>query len=154
MINNNQQELSVKKMRQKAILEIIQSGKYEKQEEIVDELVKRGFTTVQGTVSRDIKELKIIKDEDDIYCITTETRQEMHRNELQKLLKENSTNYYKNINFHYMKVEKGKASLYAFHLQEAFPDIILDVTIGVDSLVILINKDAETDEFRNTISNI
>ena len=153
MINNNQQELSVKEKRQKVILELIQSGGYKKQDEIADELIKRGFTAVQGTVSRDIKELKIIKDANNNYCITNETRQEMHRNELQKLLKEHSSSYYKNIAFHYMKMEKGKASVYAFHLQQAFPDVVLDITISMDSLILLINMDADTDSFFNMITD-
>ena len=154
MVNKNQQELSVKKSRQKVILELIQSGKYKKQEEIADELIKRGFTAVQGTVSRDIKELKIIKDVDNTYCISNETHQEIHRSELQKLILEDTPNYYSNVAFHYMDMDKGKASIYAFHLQQAFPDVILDVTIGMTSLTLLINMDAETEDFFNLVDNI
>jgi arginine repressor len=144
-------EQSEKEKRQKVILELIQSRKYRKQTEIVDELVKRKFTAVQGTVSRDINEMNIIKGDDGSYCITDETLHDMHRKELERLLKESPSSYYQNVAFHYMKVEKGKASIFAFHLQQAFPDILLDITIGMDNILLLINKDNETDEFRDLI---
>lgn len=154
MTDDKQLEQSEKEKRQKAIIELIQSGKYRKQSEIVDELINKDFTAVQGTVSRDIKEMRIVKGEDGSYCITNETLQDMHRNELQRFIKENPPTYYKNISFHYIKVEKGKASSLAFHLQQAFPDVVLDVTVGMDSLYLTVNMDAETDDFFNTISNI
>lgn len=154
MTNDKQLEQSEKEKRQKAILELIQSGEYRKQTEIVDELINRNFTAVQGTVSRDIKEMRIVKGEDGSYRITDETLQDMHRNELQRLLEDSPPTYYENIALHYMKVEKGKASSFAFHLQQAFPDVVLDVTVSMDSLYLTINMDADTGNFFHTISNI
>lgn len=43
------------------IIEIINSKDIETQEELADELKKQGFDITQATVSRDIKELKLIK---------------------------------------------------------------------------------------------
>lgn len=143
---------SAKDKRQQAIFELIQSGKYWTQTEIVRELINNGFTTVQGTVSRDIQQMKIGKAEDGSFCITNETLQDIHRNELLKLLEKNPPVYYKNIVHHYMKVEGGKASSIAFHLQKAFPDVVLDVTVAMDSLYVTINMDADTDDFLHTVS--
>ncbi len=47
--------------RQSKILEIIESEVIETQEEIVDRLKKMGMDVTQATVSRDIKELRLIK---------------------------------------------------------------------------------------------
>ncbi|HPG92310.1 MAG TPA: arginine repressor [Clostridia bacterium] len=47
--------------RHSKILEIIASMDIETQEEIVSELVRSGFSATQATVSRDIKELGLIK---------------------------------------------------------------------------------------------
>lgn len=47
--------------RHSKILEIITQKDIETQEELVDELKKEGFDVTQATVSRDIKELKLIK---------------------------------------------------------------------------------------------
>ncbi len=51
------------------ILEIIERHPIETQEELAEELKKSGFNVTQATVSRDIKELKLVKvlDENGIY---------------------------------------------------------------------------------------
>ncbi|MGE5677150.1 MAG: arginine repressor [Pseudomonadota bacterium] len=51
------------------ILEIIERNPIETQEELADELKKNGYNITQATVSRDIKELKLVKvlDENGIY---------------------------------------------------------------------------------------
>ncbi len=51
----------MKSSRQVAILEIINNQTVETQEELAEELGKRGFRVTQATVSRDIKEMKLIK---------------------------------------------------------------------------------------------
>jgi transcriptional regulator of arginine metabolism len=51
----------MKSSRQVAILEIISNQAVETQEDLAEELGKRGFQVTQATVSRDIKEMKLIK---------------------------------------------------------------------------------------------
>lgn len=51
----------MKAKRQSKILELISSKGIETQEELVEELKKSGLNVTQATVSRDIKELKLIK---------------------------------------------------------------------------------------------
>lgn len=51
----------MKSKRQLAILDIIKKKDVETQEELTDELKKRGIMVTQATVSRDIKELRLIK---------------------------------------------------------------------------------------------
>jgi arginine repressor len=51
----------MKQMRQKCILDIINKYDIETQEELMDILQKHGHETTQATISRDIKELKLIK---------------------------------------------------------------------------------------------
>lgn len=51
----------MKVTRHAKILEIINSKDIETQEELADELKKSGMNVTQATVSRDIKELKLIK---------------------------------------------------------------------------------------------
>lgn len=47
--------------RQNAIIEIITKYEIEKQEELVDKLNELGYTSTQATVSRDIKQLGLVK---------------------------------------------------------------------------------------------
>lgn len=52
----------MKNLRQSEILNIVQSRDIDTQEQLLEELRTRGFTTTQATVSRDIKELRLVKE--------------------------------------------------------------------------------------------
>ena len=52
----------MKSQRQTKILEIIASKDIETQEQLLEELRQAGFNSTQATISRDIKELRILKD--------------------------------------------------------------------------------------------
>lgn len=52
----------MKSKRQAKILEIISTRNVETQEQLIDELTKEGFRGTQATISRDIKELRIVKE--------------------------------------------------------------------------------------------
>ena len=52
----------MKSQRQTKILEIIAAKDIETQEQLLEELRKAGFHSTQATISRDIKELRILKD--------------------------------------------------------------------------------------------
>ena len=51
----------MKRARQAEILNIIQAVDVETQEQLLDELKARGFSATQATISRDIKELRLVK---------------------------------------------------------------------------------------------
>ena len=52
----------MKNARQAEILNIVQAVEVETQEQLLDELRSRGFTATQATISRDIKELRLVKE--------------------------------------------------------------------------------------------
>lgn len=52
----------MKQKRQEAILNIITSQEVETQEELLDLLAKQGFIATQATISRDIRELSLVKE--------------------------------------------------------------------------------------------
>lgn len=52
----------MKNARQAEILTIIQNTDVETQEQLLLHLKERGFTTTQATISRDIKELRLVKE--------------------------------------------------------------------------------------------
>ncbi|MBQ7128439.1 MAG: arginine repressor [Clostridia bacterium] len=54
----------MKKIRQQKMVELVQNNKICTQEELTDLLIKAGFKTTQATISRDIKELGLIKTTD------------------------------------------------------------------------------------------
>ena len=55
-------EISMKKRRQAKIIELISQNDIETQEELQDMLNSFGFEVTQATISRDIKELRLVKD--------------------------------------------------------------------------------------------
>lgn len=52
----------MKNDRQSMILEIISSENIETQEQLLEQLMKRGITSTQATISRDIKQMHLIKE--------------------------------------------------------------------------------------------
>ena len=52
----------MKNVRQNEILKIIQTKDIDTQEQLLEELRARGFTTTQATISRDIKDLRLVKE--------------------------------------------------------------------------------------------
>lgn len=73
----------MKSARQIAILEIISEARVETQEELADQLRRRGFQVTQATVSRDIKELRLVKalSPDGSYRYATADKSETSLNE-------------------------------------------------------------------------
>lgn len=67
----------MKPNRQAKILQLIESKDIETQEQLLNELEACGFSTTQATISRDIKELRIIKElgSNGIYRYSTASRQ-------------------------------------------------------------------------------
>ena len=51
----------IKDSRRQAIIEVVQSYDISTQEELTEKLVEKGFNVSQATISRDIKELNLIK---------------------------------------------------------------------------------------------
>jgi len=52
----------MKNARQNEILKIVQSKDVDTQEQLLEELRARGYTTTQATISRDMKELRLVKE--------------------------------------------------------------------------------------------
>lgn len=52
----------MKSVRQSEILRIIQSKEIDTQEQLLEELRAQGFSTTQATISRDIKDLRLVKE--------------------------------------------------------------------------------------------
>ena len=63
------------KIRQQAILDIIQSGPVSNQEELAQRLMQAGIETTQATLSRDLRALKISKVPGEGYVTTAPRRQ-------------------------------------------------------------------------------
>ncbi len=82
----------MKSIRQAAILELIEKNNIETQSQLIEELEKAGISSTQATVSRDIKELHIIKeltpDGSYRYAILHRKERQNHTARLQAIFRE------------------------------------------------------------------
>lgn len=85
--------VSVKTNRQEEIIRIIDSKEIETQEELAEHLRRKGYKVTQATVSRDIKELRLIKiaGRQSAYCYAKPGRRESAINERMIRLMSDST---------------------------------------------------------------
>jgi len=87
----------MKKDRQSAVLKIITSTDIETQNELIDELAKIGIVSTQATVSRDIKELHLIKELTPIgvyrYVASGKLEMQNHTVRLRSIFRESVTSY-------------------------------------------------------------
>ena len=87
----------MKSARHNLILEIIENKNIETQEELAEELKNRGVRVTQATVSRDIKELRILKDLTAMgtyrYSIGTKETSGAFSNRLNSIFKESVISY-------------------------------------------------------------
>jgi len=87
----------MKKERQKAVLQVISSTDVETQNQLIEELLKIGIDSTQATVSRDIKELHLIKEltSRGTYRYAVSDRPDVQNNSLRlkAIFKESVTSY-------------------------------------------------------------
>jgi len=87
----------MKRDRQNAILQIIGSVDVETQNQLIDELAKVGIESTQATVSRDIKELHLYKEQTPLgnqrYVTGTRPETQNHFARLKAIFKESVTSY-------------------------------------------------------------
>ncbi len=136
----------MKNLRQRKILELIKSYDIETQEDLVNRLRDSGFDVTQATVSRDIKELSLIKiasgNSKYKYFVTAEPRHNLNMNRLSKLLKDSATSIDYSDNLIVIKTLPGVANAIAScidHIQ--WPEVI--GTIAGDDTILLVVKPKE-----------
>ena len=82
----------MKSKRQAQILELIRDQDIETQNQMMEALADRGIKSTQATLSRDIKELRLVKklSANDVYCYTTPARDDSDEREirLRKIFRE------------------------------------------------------------------
>ena len=138
----------MKKTRQNAILSLIRDNVIETQEELIEKLAAKGYIVTQSTISRDIKELKLIKtaSDDGRYKYATESRlSDESESKYLSILKETvrSVNYANNLLV--VKTFSGMANAAAAAIDFLFSHEILGSIAGDDTIIAVAdsNEDAE-----------
>lgn len=138
----------MKAKRQKKTLEIITRKNIETQEDLAEELKKNGFIVTQATVSRDIKELGLIKipgDNNTSYYAVPGREAARHSEERLKRLFLNSVQFIDSSeNLVIIKTLPGEAQGVASALDQAgWPEVIGTVA-GDDTILVVVKPKTMT----------
>ena len=128
--------------RQSKILEIIQTKEIETQDELVAELRRLNFDITQATISRDIKELGLIKILSDSkkykYAIVSTSAQAIS-NKNMTIFKECVVSVKNAMNLVVVKVLKGTGGLVSNLIDQLSISQVLGTTYGDDTVMVITN---------------
>lgn len=137
----------MKAQRQAKIMEIISTANVETQEQLLAALQDAGFTSTQATISRDIKELRIVKELTSFgtYRYTTATREvpEGFAGRLNTIFRECVTNFDYAQNIIVIHTLPGLANAAASALDAMNMSVVLG-TIAGDDTVFVVMRDANS----------
>lgn len=149
----------MKKERQSAILSIIEKYEISTQEELSEKLQECGFNVTQVTVSRDIKELKLLKVHSDKkgtkYGYPSEsvkTEADINLNKLKNIVAQavTSSDYANNIVI--IKTMQGMAQGVAYAIETLNTTSILGSIAGDDTIMVVVRNEAIAKELTAEIS--
>ena len=148
----------MKQKRQQKILELIESKGWLTQEGLGAELQKAGFNVTQSTVSRDIKELKLIKgrDADGNYrYLSHKTEEKPHTdNRYGKMFQDGVKSMDYALNNVVIKCFGGMASSVCVAVDALFGDMMLGSLAGDDTIIIVTRSEEQSITLMNEFRKI
>lgn len=131
----------MKSQRQAKIMEIISTTNVETQEQLLSALLDAGFASTQATISRDIKELRIVKELTSLgtYRYTTATREvpATFSGRLNTIFRESVTSFDYAQNIIVIHTLPGLANAAASALDAMNMSIVLGTIAGDDTVFIV-----------------
>lgn len=145
----------MKGTRQSEILRIISDVEVETQEQLLDELSQRGIRATQATISRDIKQLHLIKELTGQgtykYVVSNRRTSLNYAERLRTIFRECVTSYDVAQNIVVINTMPGLASAAAAALDGMeIPDMVGSLA-GDDTAILIMRTNAAADEFCKTI---
>lgn len=136
--------------RQKVVASIIESQVVQTQDQLLQELEKAGFQATQATVSRDIREMRIVKSKDSTgisrYTILKNIDEEKLTDKLNNMVKEVGISVTRVMFMNVIKTLPSNGNLLAALIDDAnFPQVVGTVA-GHDTIVV-ISPDVESAEW-------
>ena len=132
----------MKAKRQAKIMEIISTANVETQEQLLQELQEAGFSCTQATISRDIKELKIVKEMTNFgtyrYSITEKELGNPFSDRLNTIFRECVTSFDYAQNIVVIHTLPGLANAAASALDAMKAEYILGTLAGDDTVVAIL----------------
>ncbi len=147
----------MKNSRHTRILEIISDHVIETQDDLIEKLKDSGYNVTQATVSRDIKQLGLVKTatKDGGYKYTSSKNDSSsNENKLKNIMRETVVNAQNAQNIIVVKTFPGMANAAAAALDSLAEEAIVGSIAGDDTIFIVVHNNEEASEFTNYIREI
>jgi len=148
----------LKSQRQAKILEIISTINVETQEQLLQELEHAGFRSTQATISRDIKELRIVKELTTLgtYRYTSAAKEvpSTFSNRLNTIFRECVTRYDYAQNLVVIHTLPGLAGAAASAIDAMNMSVVVGTLAGDDTVMVVMRDNNAAAQFCGEISNL
>ena len=148
----------MKAKRQAKIMEIISTSNVETQEQLLQELQEAGFSCTQATISRAIKELKIVKEMTNFgtyrYSITEKEPGNPFSDRLNTIFRECVTSFDYAQNIIVIHTLPGLANAAASALDTMSRSVVLGSIAGDDTVLIVMRDTNSAAAFCGEIKNL
>ena len=148
----------MKSQRQAKIMEIISNQNVETQEQLLAELQNAGFRSTQATISRDIKELRIVKELTSFgtyrYSAASGEVAGTFSSKLNTIFRECITGYDYSQNIIVIRTIPGLASAAASALDAMNMSVVLGTIAGDDTVFIVMRDNNSAAAFCGEIKNL
>lgn len=148
----------MKNDRQAKILEIISSRDIETQSQLMEELQKRGIKSTQATLSRDIKQLRLVKEQaaDGTYRYSAASRSENFGNEerLRTIFRESVTSFDMAQNIVVIKTLPGLANAAGSAIDSMDITGLVGTLAGDDTLFLAMRDTGAAEAFCEEIQSM
>ena len=149
---------ALKSQRQAKILEIISTTNVETQEQLLQELEEAGFRSTQATISRDIKELRVVKELTSLgtYRYTTSAKElpATFSNRLNTIFRECVTGYDYAQNLVVIHTLPGLANAAASAIDAMNMSVVLGTLAGDDTVMIVMRDTNAAAQFCGEIKHL
>ena len=148
----------MKSKRQAKIMEIISTTNVDTQEQLLQELQQAGFTSTQATISRDIKELRIIKELTSLgtYRYTTSSREMpgTFSSRLNTIFRECVTGFDYAQNIVVVHTLPGLANAAASAVDAMSMSVVLGTLAGDDTVIVIMRDNNSAAAFCGEIKRL
>ena len=148
----------MKAQRQAKIMEIISNRNVETQEQLLTELQNAGFHTTQATISRDIKELRIVKELTSFgtyrYCVSNNEVGSTFSGKLNTIFRECITSFDYAQNILVIRTLPGLASAAASAIDAMSLSVVLGTLAGDDTVFVVMRDSNAAAAFCGEIKSL
>lgn len=149
----------MKNKRHEVIIDLIKNHVLTTQDELQEALQNLGFSVTQSTVSRDIKELRIVKSQDENgiyrYHIAKKSNENSRdKNHFEEMFSKSCIGVAYSMNTVVVKCYAGMASSVCVALENLFSDLILGSLAGDDTIFAITSGEKASQLLTEKIKNL